>query len=131
MSKKHKVDEPENFEVWISYADARGFARIEEKGNDGIYDNKQRALLIAENASHKKGVVETLVITRKVAAAFNGEAISLKHRLGEARREKEVKSNVDQVHSDRPEAGDVPDPGAQHLGKADHGGPGQEGASQG
>jgi hypothetical protein len=132
MGKKQKVDEGhENYEVWVSYADKRGFCRIEEKGNDGIFDNKNRALLLAENASHKDGVVETLVITRKVIAAFNGEAISLKHRLGETSREKEVKPHADQVHGDRPKAGDVPVPGAQHIGTPDPAGSGQEGAPQG
>lgn len=131
MGKKQKLDEPENYEVWVSYADERGWARIEEKGNDGIFDNKTRALLLAENAAHKPAVVETILIARRAVAAFNGEAIGLKHRLKQVQK-KEVKADVDdKVHGDRTAPSDVPDPGAQLQGEAAPGGAGREGAPQG
>jgi hypothetical protein len=133
MGKKQKVDEPENYEVWISYVDDRGWVQVQEKGNDGIFGNKVRAMLLAENNSHKEGVVETIVISRRAVAAFNGEAIALKHRLKELNKKKEEKTDVvpDEVHGDRPEAGDVPAPGAQHGGQADPARAGSEGAPQG
>ncbi len=133
MGKKQKVDEPENFEVWVSYADDRGWQQIQENGNDGIFGNKVRAMLLAESNSHKEGVVETILIARRAVAAFNGEAIALKHRLKELNKKKEEKTDVvpDKVHGDRPEAGDVPDPGAQHGGQADPARTRSEGAPQG
>lgn len=128
MSRKSKPEEPETYEVWICYA-TDGWKRVEEKGNDGVFENQKRALLMAESKSHGAGVVETLVVERRPIAVFNGEAIGLKHRLNAVSKKEEGTDG--KVHGDRPEASDVPAPGAQHVGEAAPGGPEGSGAPQG
>ena len=111
MGKKGKPDEAFTYEVWMSTVD-RGWCQIEERGNGGVFDNRNRAMLIGESKFHDGNVVEVLVIERRAIATFNGEAISAKHLLKSVQQKKEIK-DVDNVHGDRPEADNVPAPGPQ------------------
>jgi hypothetical protein len=129
VGRKSKPDEPETYEVWLCYA-TDGWKRVEERDNDGVFDNQKRALLIAESKSHGKGVVETMVVARRPIAVFNGEAIGMKHRLNAVSKKEEGKTDGE-VHGDRTKEGDVQDPGAQLGSEAAPGGAGREGAPKG
>jgi len=146
MSKKSKqIDEPENYEVWVLYA-TDGWKRVEEGNNGGVFASRNRALLLAESKSHGEEVVETMVISRRPIATFNGEAISLKHKLklpeewkkdeGDVEvvgktQKKEETNGGSVVHSDGPEAGHVAEASPEHSGQAAPGGAGREGAPPG
>jgi len=148
MGKKRKEDGgQETYEVWI-YKDSGEWAQAAERGNQGIFGQKPRALLIAQSKSNEEGVVETLVIERRPIASFNGPSISLKGRLaaavakanqngettppasgeGEAEKKKE-ETHADGVHGDRAEEGQVVDSGPQREGEAGAPGPQREAAS--
>jgi hypothetical protein len=129
MGRKSKPDEPETFEVWLCYA-ADGWMRVEERDNEGIFENQKRALLLAESKSHGAGVVETMVVARRPIAVFNGEAIGMKHRLGAVPKKEEGKDHGE-VHGCCPEARDIQVPGTQHIGEAPPGGPEREGTPEG
>jgi len=129
MGKKNKnLDEPEQYEVWILYA-ADGWKQVQERG-DPVIQSRNRALLLAESKSHGAGVVETMVISRKPVASFNGEAIALKHKVNAVEKKKQ-EEKADEVHGDRKAEGGVADPGAQHVGEAAPGGSVGEGTTQG
>jgi hypothetical protein len=134
MSKKRKEEGGQDtYEVWSFKTDGT-WKQIAERGNEGIFGHKPRALLIAQNESSKEGVVETLVIQRRPIASFNGPAISLKGRINAAiekqtsaeakdvpepeEKKKEEPAHAPDVHGDRPEEGHVADPGHGHPGEA-------------
>ena len=127
MGKKGKPDEPEQFEVWISTVD--GWRQVVEKGNGGVFESRNRAMLLAESKSHGEGVIETMVIARRPIVVFNGEAISVKHLVGAVEKKKETSHAP--VLSDREEKDVVPDAGPQLGGSAAPGGAGREGAPAG
>jgi hypothetical protein len=127
MGKKGKPDDPEQFEVWISTLD--GWMQVEEKGNGGVFASKSRAMLLAESKSHGKDVVETMVIARRPVAVFNGEAISVKHKLSAVEKKKEIRDA--QVHSGGEKEVVVPDAGPQLSSEAVPGGDGREGTPVG
>ncbi|MGI0148684.1 MAG: hypothetical protein ACREDF_04030 [Thermoplasmata archaeon] len=138
MGKKRKEEEgQETYEVWVSKDDGT-WGRVVERGNDGIFSHKQRALAIAGSKSVEEGVVETLVIERRPIASFNGPSISLKGKLasaaskvnsstsGEVEPKKEEEIHAGSVHGDRPEEGQVIDPGPGRPGEAGVPGPVRE-----
>lgn len=113
MGKKGKPDEPEQYEIWISSTE--GWRQIHENGNGGVFPSKNRALILAEQASHGEGVVETMVISRRPVAVFNGEAIGTKHKLGAVEKKKEIKDAA--LHGGGQKAVDVPDAGPELKGE--------------
>jgi hypothetical protein len=125
MGKKRKEEEgQETYEVWI-YKEDGEWARAQERGNDGVFTSKQRALLIAGSKSQEEEVVETLVIERRPIASFNGPSISLKGKLAAAlakangtEEKKKEEIHADGVHGDRAEEGEVVDPGPGREGEA-------------
>jgi hypothetical protein len=126
MGKKGKPEESEQFEVWIS--SVKGWFRVEENGNEGVFVSKNRAMLLAESKSHGEEVVETMVISRRPIAVFNGEAIAVKHRL--AAVGKKETSNAE-VHSGRKDQVDVPEARPTDQPETGPGGAGREGAPEG
>ena len=121
MGKKNKnIDEPENFEVWILYAE-KGWMQVEEGGN-AIFQRKERALLLAQSKSNGKGVIETMVIARRPVATFNGEAIAFKHKQNAIEKKKENAHAEPEVHGGGPEARDAADAGTQLQSEAAPGG---------
>lgn len=126
MGKKGKPEESEQFEVWIS--SVKGWFRVEENGNEGVFVSKNRAMLLAESKSHGDEVVETMVIARRPIAVFNGEAIAVKHRLA-AVGKKEMSDA--KVHSGRPGQVDLPETRPADQLEAGPGGAGREGTPEG
>jgi hypothetical protein len=131
-----------DYEVWSFKIDGNWY-RAEERGNDGIFSQKNRALLIAGNTSTEAGVVEVIVIERREIARYNGDSIGEKFRLNQDRKktstgdqpvEKEKKKEEEshaEVHGDRSKESDVPASGAEHVGEAASGGSEREGTPQG
>jgi hypothetical protein len=135
------------YEIWTFKLDGRWY-RSEERGNEGIFDNKARANAIAGKAAAEEGVIETILIERREIARYNGDAIGEKFvvlkeaaeqqakkekartALAEKESEKKEAKTDGEVHGDRKKEGDVQAPGAQHVGEADHAGAGREGASE-
>lgn len=139
--KKKEEDGQETYEVWISKTSGT-WTQAVDGGNDGIFHNKKRALLIAGSKSTEEGVVETLLIERRLIASFNGPAISLKGRLAAAvakenssavdgSQEKKEKSSADDLHGDRTEEGQVVHPGPEREGEAGASGSAGEAAAGG
>lgn len=117
MSKKKKLDEAETFEVWMLKTNGEWY-QIQEDGN-AIFVGRNRALLIAQSRSQGQDVVETMVISRRPVASFNGEAISLKHRIRPVEKKEEQTHVEPEVHGARPAASDAPATGDQHVRQAD------------
>ena len=118
MGKKWKEEGQETYEVWI-LRDNGEWMQVQERGNQGIFQRKQRALLIAGSKTNEKGVVEILVIERRPIVSFNGPSISLKGRLSAALDgdEKKEETYADGVHGDRREADQIVDPGPGREGQ--------------
>lgn len=132
MGKKRKEDAEgqETYEVWVYKTDG-SWTQMVDKGNDGIFETKQRALAVSGWKSSHEGVVEAIVVERRLIASFNGPAIALKGRLKSGLRivedkKKEEKSDGDFVHGSRPQEGQVVAPGPGHEGKAGVPGPAGE-----
>ncbi len=126
MGKKRREDREgnESYEVWISHSSGR-WTRVVERGNDGIFEQKARALAIAGVKSTVEGVVETLVVERRPIASFNGPAISLKGQLRAVGRSDELKKEEsigNDLHGGRSEAGPDASSGTQLERQADPGG---------
>jgi hypothetical protein len=126
MGKKGKAEEIEQYEIWILHGDGT-YKQVVEGDNAGIFTHRARALAIASSKSGNKGVVETMVISRRPIATFNGEAISLKGQLSAVQKKKEEPHGVDKVHGDRPKEGDDKPAGDQHVREASAPGSGGEG----